>query len=189
MIKFIYSAIAAIILILPLEVFSQDYQMNKMMIGANAGFISDAGARTIKGSVGQVAATTQAGFNEDGPWFVGYWGPSWMSFVSVEEKIDGVGRSVTNYPNPATHSTSIKFDLEVSSYVSVRVYDINGNAVMNLSDQLMGAGSNQIDWDTRAKDGQPVAAGTYLYEVKVKSAGSVVNSRNYMMRNIMVINR
>lgn len=51
--------------------------------------------------------------------------------------------SLTNFPNPFTGETSIRFSLEADSYVSLRVYDVTGRLVHVLAEGRQGAGNKQ----------------------------------------------
>ena len=48
-----------------------------------------------------------------------------------------------NYPNPFNPSTTIKFDIPVSGYVSVKVFDIAGKEVYSLVNEIKSAGNHK----------------------------------------------
>ena len=67
-----------------------------------------------------------------------------------------------NYPNPFNPTTSITFELPVSSRVSLTIYDINGKKVTTLlSDQLLNSGPHNVDFDASM-----LSSGVYLYQIK-----------------------
>ncbi|NQU05589.1 MAG: T9SS type A sorting domain-containing protein [Calditrichaeota bacterium] len=61
------------------------------------------------------------------------------------------------YPNPFNSSTTIHFDLPISSDVSIVLIDINGRQVATLVDDHLSAGNHSLAWN--AKD---YPAGVYL---------------------------
>jgi hypothetical protein len=69
-----------------------------------------------------------------------------------------------NYPNPFNPSTSIKFAVENSGFVTLKVYDVLGNEVKNLISQNLAPGSYDISFD--ASD---LAAGMYVYQLNYEN--------------------
>ena len=49
-----------------------------------------------------------------------------------------------NYPNPFNSSTVIKFNLNVSSNVSFKIYDVNGREVDNIQSKYYNKGLNSF---------------------------------------------
>ncbi len=71
-----------------------------------------------------------------------------------------------NYPNPFNSSTTINFDLPISSRVIIDIYNILGQRVTRLADKPFQAGHHQINWNASS-----VASGVYFYRL---SAGDKV---------------
>ena len=71
-----------------------------------------------------------------------------------------------NYPNPFNPTTRIRFDLPASSTklhrVSLKVYNLLGQEVAELFDGELDAGSYEVLWDGRTRNGLPAAAGAYI---------------------------
>ncbi|KPK71166.1 hypothetical protein AMJ71_02675 [candidate division TA06 bacterium SM1_40] len=68
-------------------------------------------------------------------------------------------------PNPFVGSTKIGYVLPpdaVSRHVSLRVYNVAGQAVATLVDQEMAPGRHYVIWDGRDHSGRSVANGIYL---------------------------
>ncbi len=63
-----------------------------------------------------------------------------------------------NYPNPFNPSTKIEFSLPDKSYVTLKVYDILGNLVANVSEGIFEAGIHNINFD-----GKNLPSGVYIY--------------------------
>ncbi|MDP1678384.1 MAG: T9SS type A sorting domain-containing protein [Bacteroidota bacterium] len=67
-----------------------------------------------------------------------------------------------NYPNPFNPSTVIRFDLPVSSKVTLTVYDALGRTVTRLIDDMqLKAGSHAIPFNANR-----LASGIYLYKIE-----------------------
>jgi hypothetical protein len=71
-----------------------------------------------------------------------------------------------NVPNPFNPRTVIAYELDLSSRVTVRIYDAAGRRVRLLQDGVMQSGGrHEISWDGRDDGGRDLASGTYVYEV------------------------
>ena len=66
-----------------------------------------------------------------------------------------------NYPNPFNSSTTISFDLPRESQVLLNVFDVTGRVVATLADDVMSAGSQQIQFDASA-----LPSGVYVYRLQ-----------------------
>ena len=72
-----------------------------------------------------------------------------------------------NYPNPFNPSTQISFDVpEGSEQVFVNIYNILGQNVNTLVNEVMSPGSYTLEWDATDILGNPVASGIYFYELR-----------------------
>lgn len=78
-----------------------------------------------------------------------------------------------NYPNPFNPATVIEYELNESSSVTLRVFDVAGRLVRTLVDQHLPAGKHTIRFHA---DGLP--GGTYLYQLR---AGHQVTSRRMVL--------
>ncbi len=70
-----------------------------------------------------------------------------------------------NFPNPFNPATVIYYALPEQAWVSLKIYNISGRQVYNAVDQLQSASQYRIKWRGITDDGQPVAAGVYLYKL------------------------
>lgn len=64
-----------------------------------------------------------------------------------------------NYPNPFNPSTIINYELGVTSFVSIKIYDINGRVIKTLVSQRQNAGKYKIEFD-----GSGLSSGVYYYK-------------------------
>jgi hypothetical protein len=71
-----------------------------------------------------------------------------------------------NYPNPFNPTTSIPFSLDRSEFVSIEVYDQNGQLVKTLINEYKSAGIYEVNWDGTNNLGAMVASGPYFYTLR-----------------------
>jgi hypothetical protein len=68
-----------------------------------------------------------------------------------------------NYPNPFNPATTIAFSLPKRSRVTIEVFNMLGQRVRTLLNDIKSAGTHTILWDGRDDCGQMQATGTYFY--------------------------
>ena len=71
-----------------------------------------------------------------------------------------------NYPNPFNPITKIRYDLPLTEYVSIGIYDLMGRKIKSLINTNQNAGYRSINWDATNDLGQPVSAGMYIYTIQ-----------------------
>ena len=71
-----------------------------------------------------------------------------------------------NYPNPFNPITSIKYHLPVKTDVKIEIFDIRGNKVKSLLNQLQEPGSKSIQWNASNSFGEKVSSGMYFYRIE-----------------------
>ncbi len=69
-----------------------------------------------------------------------------------------------NFPNPFNPSTSIRFDLPKSSFVSIVIYDMTGRQVTELVNTNLNAGAYQYDFNASS-----LSSGIYYYRINANS--------------------
>lgn len=72
-----------------------------------------------------------------------------------------------NYPNPFNPITKIKWQSSLSSWQSLKIYDILGNEMATLVDEFKAAGRYEVDFD-----GSELASGVYIYKLNVGGLSS-----------------
>ncbi len=70
-----------------------------------------------------------------------------------------------NYPNPFNPATVIEFDLSRRSHVSIDIFNLLGQKVIELADDEYPAGNHHITWDGISSSGKRVSTGTYFYRL------------------------
>jgi len=71
-----------------------------------------------------------------------------------------------NYPNPFNPTTTIRYDLPVSSRVVLKIYNILGKEVTTLVDAEQSAGIKTVVWHGTNNAGESVGTGIYIYQIK-----------------------
>jgi photosystem II stability/assembly factor-like uncharacterized protein len=78
--------------------------------------------------------------------------------ASVAPKDVALGQ---NYPNPFNPTTVIRYQLSVSSYVTLKVYDVLGREVVSLVNELEEAGTHSLSFDA-----SKLSSGLYYYTLR-----------------------
>lgn len=81
-----------------------------------------------------------------------------------------------NHPNPFNPATEIHFVLPAGGHAELRIYDVAGRRVRDLSAGALAAGSHAVRWDGRDERGHNVTSGVYLVRLMVDGSarGNVV---------------
>jgi len=73
-----------------------------------------------------------------------------------------------NYPNPFNPATTIPLSVpDGAEAVDVAIYNLLGQLVRQVWSGPLAAGEHRLTWNGRDGQGQPVASGAYLYQVRV----------------------
>ena len=95
------------------------------------------------------------------------WDASMVSIRDVKIIMPDDYKLAQNYPNPFNPSTRIEYFLPVNNTISLTIYNMLGKEIVKLVDnKLTRAGSHNIVWNGRDKNGLKVGSGTYFYELK-----------------------
>ena len=73
-----------------------------------------------------------------------------------------------NYPNPFNPVTNILYNLTEDGFVKITVFDILGNVIKRLVNEVQNSGYKSIQWNATNNQGEPVSAGVYLYSFETK---------------------
>lgn len=65
-----------------------------------------------------------------------------------------------NYPNPFNPTTKISFDLPVSSFIELIIYDVKGGVVYSLGNKYFSSGKYELEFD-----GSNLPSGVYFYKL------------------------
>ena len=136
---------------------------------------ASASGKILTASVGQnfVGLSGASGKNVGS----GFWYTITQSLVSTDlETIDGIAGDFAlrdNYPNPFNPETTFSFVLASQSPTTLIVYDMLGNEVERIVDQVLPAGEFRTSWTA---DG--MASGTYFYRLE---SGSLVQTKKMVL--------
>ena len=74
------------------------------------------------------------------------------------------------YPNPFELTTTVSYYNPIQSNIYFSVYNLIGENVLSKFYSDVAKGYQEIIWDGKNKNGEPLPKGTYLFELK-SSAG------------------
>ena len=91
--------------------------------------------------------------------------------ASAVEELDDLAPTgfelLQNYLNPFNPTTIIPYTLPVSGFAELAIYNVLGHRVRRLVSGYESAGWRQTEWNGRDDAGSPVAAGVYVYRLRV----------------------
>ncbi|MFQ5864409.1 MAG: FlgD immunoglobulin-like domain containing protein [bacterium] len=70
-----------------------------------------------------------------------------------------------NYPNPFNAETVISYSVPVQSQISLSIYNITGQKIRSLVDEISTPGEFQVTWDGKNDEGKQVASGIFVYKL------------------------
>ncbi len=79
-----------------------------------------------------------------------------------------------NYPNPFNNATRINFTLPEQRRVSLKIYNILGQEVIELFDREMPAGEHVVLWEGKNSFGEQVPSGMYFARLKSGKKNRVI---------------
>jgi len=83
-----------------------------------------------------------------------------------------------NYPNPFNPETTVRYQIAQSTNVQVTIYNILGEKVKTLINAVQNEGQHEIQWKGRNDQGQGVASGVFIVELK---AGEFTQRQKVML--------
>jgi len=92
-----------------------------------------------------------------------------------------------NYPNPFNPSTTIRYELPVTSKVTIAIYNVLGQKVRTLVNEIQNAGPQLQVWNSKNDAGNSVASGVYFY--RIQSHGLSGSSAAFTATKKMVLLR
>ena len=119
----------------------------------------------------------------DGGWInvlkTGYeWQDVVLSADSENGQLPSSFRLAQNYPNPFNPMTVIRYSLSQRSRVSIAIFNILGQEVTTLMDDMQSAGIYETTWDGMDRSGQRVGSGIYFYRI---TAGDFSETRKMVL--------
>lgn len=83
-----------------------------------------------------------------------------------------------NVPNPFNPSTIVEYALPKDAQVNLSIYNVLGQHVTTLVNELQRAGKQTVTWDGTDASGVSVASGVYFYKIR---AGDYSNTKKMLL--------
>jgi len=90
--------------------------------------------------------------------------------ISVAPLVTALGG---NYPNPFNPTTTIAFTMANEGFVSIDIFNIKGQKVKTLTNELFGVGSHKVVWNGDDTTGRSVGSGVYFYRMTTAGYSNV----------------
>lgn len=96
--------------------------------------------------------------------------PEVMTYVSFDEnEIIYPFKLMPNYPNPFNPETTIQYSVSQDTPVELTIYNIKGQKVKTLVNEIQTKGTHEIVWDGKDETNNSVSNGIYLYKLSAES--------------------
>ncbi len=132
-------------------------------------FFRDTLDASFKASVNLSAASTDGKVIGSTRW--SYTGPTGV--VATNSFVPGVFALEQNYPNPFNPSTTIKYQVPVSGLVTLKVYNLVGQEVATLVNEVQAASGYETSFDA-----SKLSSGLYFYTLR---SGNNVQTKKMML--------
>jgi hypothetical protein len=115
--------------------------------------------------------------------------PYWKKKVVIKDaatavtEVESINRPnsyalIQNYPNPFNLSTEIRFDIAERAHVTLTIFNVMGQQVATLVDEVLSPKSYVVEWDGTSYAGAKVASGVYFYKLE---AGDFVATKKMIL--------
>lgn len=107
------------------------------------------------------------------------------TLTSVKEDqvsaVPGDFRLGQNYPNPFNPETTIEYSLPVNGSVRLVVYNMLGQVINELVNEVKAAGSYKLSWNASNRAGEKLPSGIYFYELQFEGSGKKYSEMKKMV--------
>ena len=90
-------------------------------------------------------------------------------FTGVDDTPTQLVTLYQNHPNPFNPGTTIVFNLAAEMRAVLEVWDLRGEFVRTLRDEVLPAGDHVAAWDGLNARGEAVASGVYIYRLQTEA--------------------
>jgi len=77
------------------------------------------------------------------------------------------GFKLQSYPNPFNPETTISFSIPEESEINITIYNVKGQKVVTLENDIISAGMHSVVWNGKDINGNRVSSGVYLFRLNV----------------------
>ena len=99
--------------------------------------------------------------------------------TAIEENPRPSGFTLSqNFPNPFNPETTISFEMPVQSHVKITIYNLIGQYVKTLVNEIKPIGTYSVVWDGTDASGTRVTSGLYFYRI---DAGNFSQTKKLIM--------
>ncbi|RMG26292.1 MAG: T9SS C-terminal target domain-containing protein, partial [Methanobacteriota archaeon] len=112
-----------------------------------------------------------------------------ISNPAVNKLILHIGKSVPhqfrlmqNFPNPFNPKTIIKYQLPANSRVKLEIFNLLGQRIRTLVNELQMAGEYSAEWNGKNEHGRSVASGVYIYRLR-----ATVQFKSFKNKNQIIL--
>ncbi|MEE8577394.1 MAG: T9SS type A sorting domain-containing protein [candidate division Zixibacteria bacterium] len=103
--------------------------------------------------------------------------------LDIDDELDNLPITFSlgqNYPNPFNPSTTIEYSLPQLAHVSLTIYNVNGQTVKILVDDIKSRGQHLVQWNGVDQNGHQIASGMYFYRIQT---GDYTSSQKMILLN------
>ncbi len=83
----------------------------------------------------------------------------------LEAAVPTQSELLQNYPNPFNASTKISYRLREPALTKLEIFNLRGELVRSLVNEVQSPGSYQVNWDGTDSEGTEVSSGLYFYRL------------------------
>lgn len=131
---------------------------------------------------------------QDPRYFTGTFGPvlrSLLQYTGVITDVPILSSEIPsdyvlmqNFPNPFNPTTTIRYALPSAAQVNLSIYNVLGQRVAELADEVQGPGMHTVLWNGRNSANVPVASGVYFYRLEAQptsGAAAFISMKKMML--------
>ncbi|MBI5216800.1 MAG: T9SS type A sorting domain-containing protein [Ignavibacteriae bacterium] len=107
--------------------------------------------------------------------------PVKIKFASSNDNIPKAFALEQNHPNPFNPSTVIRYQLPVDSRVTLKIFNVLGQEIETLVDEIQDAGYISKEWNASG-----VASGVYFYKIEATSISDNAKSYRHMRKMLLL---
>ncbi|HCV43607.1 MAG TPA: hypothetical protein DGH68_08995, partial [Bacteroidetes bacterium] len=96
----------------------------------------------------------------------------WTGVKEQSQEIPETFALEQNYPNPFNPTTTLRYALPKDAHVSLSIYNILGQRIATLKDEVQSVGYHDVIWNGKNDVGSQVASGVYFYRIEARPVDS-----------------